>query len=115
MPKKIIIAPDKVDKIFAFWSNKLPIKVAVAPSDININENPKEKYKDFFIIKLLDFNSNSLSVDPQIKERYPGIKGSTQGDRKLISPAKKAIKWDTSIKNYSKPNSLSNFFSWSNL
>jgi hypothetical protein len=28
-------------------------------------------------------------VVPQINETYPGIKGSTQGDTKLIKPAKK--------------------------
>jgi len=96
--KKIITTPDTVDKIFELWSKKLPIKVAVAPSDIKINENPNEKYKDFFKIKLLDFNSNSLSVVPHINEMYPGINGSTQGDKKLIKPAKKAIESEASIK-----------------
>ena len=47
---------------------------------------------DFFSIKFLDFRSNSLSVVPHINEIYPGIKGSTQGDKKLIKPAKKTIK-----------------------
>jgi hypothetical protein len=44
------------------------MKVAVAPRDTKTNESPKEKDKDFFIIKLLDFRSNSLSVDPHINE-----------------------------------------------
>ncbi len=35
-----------------------------------------------FLIDLLGFNPN-----PVIKERYPGTKGSTQGDRKEINPA----------------------------
>ena len=35
-----------------------------------------------FRIDLLAFKPN-----PVIKERYPGTKGSTQGDRKEISPA----------------------------
>jgi len=87
-----------VDKILEFWSKKLPIKVAVAPSDIKINENPNEKSKDFFSIKFLDFKSNSTSVVPHMNEIYPGIKGSTQGDKKLINPAKKAIKDDPTIK-----------------
>jgi hypothetical protein len=72
--------------------------VAVAPREIKTNEKPKEKDKDFFRIKFLDFKSNSLSVVPQINETYPGIKGSTQGDIKLIKPAKKAIESDTIIK-----------------
>ena len=79
-------------------SKKLPIKVAVAPREIKTNEKPREKDKDFFKIKFLDFKSSSLSVVPQINETYPGIKGSTQGDIKLIRPAKKAIESDTIIK-----------------
>ena len=79
-------------------SKKLPIKVAVAPREIKTNEKPREKNKDFFKIKFLDFKSSSLSVVPQINETYPGIKGSTQGDTKLIKPAKKAIESDTIIK-----------------
>jgi hypothetical protein len=79
-------------------SKKLPIKVAVAPREIKTNEKPSEKDKDFFKIKFLDFKSSSLSVVPQINETYPGIKGSTQGDTKLIKPAKKAIESDTIIK-----------------
>ena len=72
--------------------------MAVAPRDIKTNEKPKEKDKDFFKIKFLDFKSSSLSVVPQINETYPGIKGSTQGDTKLIKPAKKAIERDAIIK-----------------
>ena len=79
-------------------NKKLPIKVAVAPRETKTNEKPREKDKDFFTIKFLDFESSSLSVVPQIKETYPGIKGSTQGDTKLIKPAKKAIESDKIIK-----------------
>jgi hypothetical protein len=98
MPKKIITRPEIIDKICEFCSKKLPIKVAVAPREIKTNEKPREKDKDFFKIKFLDFKSSSLSVVPQINETYPGIKGSTQGDTKLINPAKKAIESDTIIK-----------------
>ena len=73
------------------------MKVAVAPREIKTNEKPKEKDKDFFKMKFLDFKSSSLSVVPQINETYPGIKGRTQGDTKLIKPAKKAIESDTII------------------
>ena len=66
-------------------------------------------------IKFLDLLSNSFRVVPQINDTYPGIKGSTQGEIKLIKPAKKAIERETTIKIYSRPNNLSNFFSWSNL
>jgi hypothetical protein len=40
---------------------------------------------------------NSLKVVPHIKETYPGIRGNTQGETKLIKPAKKAIESDTII------------------
>ena len=68
MPKKIIITPDTIDKIFEFCNKKLPIKVAVAPREINTKENPSEKNKDFFKIKFLDLLSNSLRVVPQIND-----------------------------------------------
>jgi hypothetical protein len=68
IPKKIIIIPDPIDKIFEFCNRKLPIKVAVAPREINTNENPSEKNVDFFKIKFLDLLSNSLRVVPQIND-----------------------------------------------
>ena len=40
-----------------------------------------------FLIDLLAFNPK-----PVIKERYPGTKGSTQGDKKEIKPALNEIK-----------------------
>jgi len=76
--------------------------VAVAPREIKTNEKPREKDKDFFKIKCLDFKSSSLSVVPQINETYPGIKGNTHGDIKLIKPAKKAIESDIIIKLFAK-------------
>ena len=68
IPKKIIITPDPMDKIFEFCNKKLPIKVAVAPREINTNENPSEKNKDFFKIKFLDLLSSSFKVVPQIND-----------------------------------------------
>lgn len=40
-----------------------------------------------FLIDLLSFNPN-----PVINERYPGTRGSTQGDKKETKPALKEIK-----------------------
>ena len=97
MQKKIIITPDPIDKIFEFCNKKLPIKVAVAPREINTKENPRQKKTDFFKIKFLDLLSSSLRVVPQINDTYPGIKGRTQGETKLIKPAKKAIDRETTI------------------
>ena len=34
---------------------------------------------------------NSLKELPEIYEIYPGIRGNTHGDKKLINPAPKAI------------------------
>ena len=64
----MIITPDPIDKIFEFCNKKLPIKVAVAPREMNTNENPSEKNMDFFKIKFLDLLSNSSRVVPQINE-----------------------------------------------
>ena len=97
MPKKIITKPEMIDKIWELCSKKLPIKLAVAPREIKTSEKPKEKNKDFFKIKFLDFKSSSLSVVPHINETYPGIKGSTHGDIKLIMPAKNAKESETII------------------
>jgi hypothetical protein len=44
------------------------MKVAVAPREIKTNEKPREKDKDFFKIKFLDFKSSSLSVVPHMNE-----------------------------------------------
>ena len=50
---------------------------------VNPAINNKVAIKAFdFLIDLLAFNPN-----PVIKERYPGTKGSTQGDKKEINPA----------------------------
>jgi hypothetical protein len=68
MPKKIIITPDPMDRIFEFCDKKFPIKVAVAPREINTNENPSEKNIDFFKIKFLDLLFSWLSVVPQIND-----------------------------------------------
>ena len=102
MPNNIITIPEMIDKNWELCSKKLPIKVAVAPREIKTKEKPKEKNKDFCSINFLDFRSSSLRVVPHINETYPGIKGSTHGDIKLIMPAKKAIESDTIIKLFTR-------------
>ena len=66
------------------------MKEAVAPKLINTNEKPKENKivlsKIFFC-----FSTISPRLSPDMYEIYPGIKGKTQGDKKLINPAPKAI------------------------
>ena len=43
-------------------------------------------------VRLIFFTNSSLKVLPEIKAIYPGIKGKTHGDKKLINPAPKAKK-----------------------
>jgi hypothetical protein len=55
---------------------------------VNPEINKKVAINAFdFLIDLLAFNPN-----PVINERYPGTKGSTQGDKKEINPALNEIK-----------------------
>jgi hypothetical protein len=62
------VHPETIDKIFEFFNRKLPIKLAVAPRQINTSENPRENINDFLRIKFLDFEFNSLRVVPHINE-----------------------------------------------
>ena len=72
--------------------NHPPIPPKNIPMQTNTKVNPvinnKVAINAFdFLIDLLAFNPN-----PVIKERYPGTKGSTQGDKKEINPALNEIK-----------------------
>ena len=89
IPKKIIIIAMIFEKNCDLLSRKDPKKVEDAPRKIKIIEKPKTKSKDFCKIKYLDFFWSFSRSVPQINDKYPGIKGRTQGDKKLIIPAKK--------------------------
>ena len=86
-----IIIPATILKNSEFCKSACPKKDADAPNNTNTVENPKQnktKGKKFVF-----FDSKiSWSDWPEIYETYPGIKGRTQGDKKLINPAPKAIK-----------------------
>ena len=89
--KNIIITPAIILKILELVKKKFPINEAVEPNAIKTKEKPKVKKIVLITIRFL-FLSVILSNDvPEIYEMYPGIKGRTQGDKKLINPAKKAI------------------------
>ena len=89
--KIIIIIPAKILKISEFCKRVCPKKDADAPKIINTVENPKQNNTNGK--KLIFFNfKRSWSDWPEMNETYPGIKGKTHGDKKLISPAPKAIK-----------------------
>jgi hypothetical protein len=70
--------------------NKLLRIVAEAPSKIKTVEKPITKLNAYLKIFTLttELSSKTLSSDvPAMKHRYPGTIGSTQGDKKLNSPA----------------------------
>jgi len=82
-----------------------PIQVADAPRRIKTSENPATKKNE--LIRTIHFSLFrndgmgvfsfiSVKVTPDTKEIYPGTRGKTQGDKKEISPAAKAINMETS-------------------
>ena len=87
----MIIIPATTLKVSEFCNSVWPKKDAEAPKIINTVENPKQNKIKGKILIFLDFKI-SCNDWPEIKETYPGIKGKTHGDKKLISPAPKAIK-----------------------
>ena len=95
--KIIIIIPAILVINFEFENKKWPIVVAVAPNEIKTTEKPK--VKKIVLNKTFFWKSELISwiVWPEMNEIYPGISGSTQGDKKLTIPAKKATKSDTFI------------------
>ena len=83
--------PAIILKIFELVKKNFPINDATVPKAMKTKEKPKVKKIVLITIRFL-FLSVILSNDvPEIYEMYPGIKGRTQGDKKLINPAKKAI------------------------
>jgi hypothetical protein len=79
--------PITLSIILPYEINHPPIPPKNIPIQTNTKVNPainsKVAINAFdFLIDLLAFNPN-----PVIKERYPGTKGSTHGDKKEINPA----------------------------
>jgi hypothetical protein len=67
---------------------------------VKTKENPKTKKSVFKLtfFKAWDFLSPlfiSSTETPEMKERYAGIKGKTQGETKEMSPAVKAANKET--------------------
>ena len=95
--KIIIMIPAILVINFEFENKKWPTTVAVAPNEIKTTEKPK--VKKIVLNKTFFLKSELISwiVWPEINEMYPGISGSTQGDKKLTIPAKKATKSETFI------------------
>ena len=80
-----------LENIFDLFKRKDPKKVDDAPKRIKIIEKPRTKSKDFSNIKYFDFFWRFSKSVPHIKDKYPGINGSTQGDKKLTIPAIKGL------------------------
>ena len=68
-----------------------PINEAAEPKAIKTREKPNVKNTVLRTIKFFLLLSILSRDVPEIYDIYPGIKGSTHGDKKLINPAKKAI------------------------
>ena len=88
----MIMIPAITLKIFEFCRNICPITDAVAPKIIKTVENPKQNKTNgetlFLFLSII-----SCKDCPETNETYPGIKGKTHGDKKLIIPAPKAIRY----------------------
>ncbi len=88
---KIIIIPAITLKVSEFCKSVCPRNDAEAPKITNTVEKPKQN--SINENKLIFLESKMFCKDwPEIYEMYPGIKGNTHGDKKLISPAPKATK-----------------------
>ena len=77
-------------KIFELTKKNFPINEAVEPKAIKTKEKPKVKKIVLITIRFLSFLISLSKEVPEIYEIYPGIIGRTQGDKKLINPAKNA-------------------------
>ena len=82
--------PAKILKMLELFKKNFPRKDAAEPKAINTREKPKVKKIVLITTKLFFFSMSFSNEVPEIYEIYPGIRGSTQGDKKLINPAKKA-------------------------
>ena len=83
--------PAIILKVSELNKKNLPINEAVEPKIIKTKEKPKVKKIVLTTTKPLFLLTRLFNDVPEIYEIYPGIKGKTQGDKKLIIPAKNAI------------------------
>ena len=94
-----IVEPAAILSSCEFFSKTCPKNVEAAPNIIKTIENPTVN-KIIGKRLMLFFSINSFNELPEMYEIYPGMRGRTHGDKKLISPAPNAIKI-SNIKNYS--------------
>ena len=99
-PRRIIINPPKLCSGNFSINTYLPISDAPRPREINIEEKPTRKNREFiktFFRKSKPALSKSAKDTPLIKERKLGIRGRTQGEKKYKNPAIKATLLDNSL------------------
>ena len=106
IPKKMITRPESLVKNPSFDASIVPIQVAEAPRRTKIAENPKMKNMELSItVRCSRFKnkprpvsaSRSLRETPDIKDIYPGTRGSTQGDKNETRPAVNATNMEMSL------------------
>ena len=88
--KITIIVPAKILNKLELTNKIFPKSDAVEPKAIKTKEKPKVKKIVLITIRFLSFLISLSKEVPEIYEIYPGIIGRTQGDKKLINPAKNA-------------------------
>jgi hypothetical protein len=76
-------------------SRNFPTTVAEAPSVMKTAEKPKTKIKELKATLRKTYPRFSTALisateTPEMKDKYPGIKGRTQGEMKEMKPAPKA-------------------------
>src|SRR5882672_7539397 len=76
-----------------YCANSCPTSVEIAPSVMNTILKPRMNAAEFSITLRKNCPCSVLSSStptPEIKETYPGTRGSTHGERNEINPATKA-------------------------
>src|SRR5581483_2075590 len=92
-PKMMMTTPATIDKLCLYCAASCPISVEIAPRVTNTTLNPRMNPMELTMTRRIscdcgDFSSSTPT--PEIRETYPGTRGSTQGERNEIRPATKA-------------------------
>src|SRR5260221_5616684 len=92
-PKRMMTTPAIRASNDLYCARNWPTSVEIAPRVMNTMLKPMINAAELSITLRKSSPSFSFSCStptPEIRETYPGTSGSTQGDRKEISPATKA-------------------------
>jgi len=93
-PKRIIITPEILKSSSLFFARKPPKKDAETPSVTNTTEKPRTNRtlgkRIFLTFRSIESFLHSSNDSFETIEIYPGISGSTHGDRNETTPARNA-------------------------